>query len=46
MKSQIVGVLKEVDVAAKVGVGVCPEHGLSSVKFHAEKSKYGGTEVS
>ena len=44
-EAQIVGVLKEVELGAKV-VETCRKHGISEPTYYKWKSKYGGLEAS
>lgn len=43
-EQQIVGVLKEVEVGAKVAE-TCRKHGIAEATYYQWKSKYGGLEV-
>ena len=44
-ETQIVGVLKEVEVGAKVGE-TCRKHGISEATYYHWKARYVGMEVS
>jgi len=44
-ESQIVGILKEVELGAKVGE-TCRKHGISDATFYQWKSQYNGMTVS
>ena len=44
-KSQIIGILKEVENGMKVD-DVCRQHGMSSATYYKWKSKYGGLDAS
>jgi putative transposase len=44
-ESQIVGILKEVELGAKVGE-TCRKHGISDATFYKWKSQYSGMTVS
>jgi putative transposase len=44
-ETQIVSILKEVDVGLKVE-DICRKHGISSATYYNWKSKYGGMEAS
>jgi putative transposase len=44
-EEQIIGVLKEAEVGAKIGE-LCRRHGISDATFYTWRSKYGGLEIS
>lgn len=44
-ESQIVGILKEVEVGMKVAE-VCRKHGITTKTYYAWKSKYAGMSIS
>ena len=44
-EEQIIGVLKEHELGAKIG-DLCRKHGISQQTFYNWKSKYGGMNVS